>query len=160
MNLSLGLHRLPLIRGSNRLVCEVRSVHDVTDTSVIPNIIIFFSGASSRPKRALASGPEHPPGMLILLPRRDEAVGQRNATSVCMTSEIPRFMSVEDRPWFTVPLAWVWRGPKIWEWGTKYYPNLHINMLPSPHGIPFYPLSHCVHPPRVASDLASSLICL
>ena len=83
-------------------------MHDVTDTSVIPNIIIFFDGASSRPKRTLADGPEHPPGMPVLLPRRHEAVGQRSPSSVCMTSEIPRFMSVEDRPWFIDPLAWIW----------------------------------------------------
>lgn len=113
MNLSIGLDRIPLIRRSNRLVCEVRSVHDVTDTLCnseynLFSSLVFLPG----PKRALA-GPEHP-GMPILLPRRDEAVGQRNAPSVCMTSEIPRFMSVEDRPWFMVPLAWARRGGN-WE---------------------------------------------
>lgn len=49
MNPPLGLDRVPLIRRSNRVVCEVRSVHDVTDTSVIPNIIIFFSASFPGP---------------------------------------------------------------------------------------------------------------
>lgn len=81
MNPPLGLDRVLLIRRSNRVICEVRSVHDVTDTSVIPNIIIFLLCFFSGPKRALASGPEHPPGMPILLPR-GEAVEQRNAPSL------------------------------------------------------------------------------
>jgi hypothetical protein len=86
-NLPLWLDRTAMIRQSEGTVCEVRSVHDVTYNSVIHYILHRSLALLPGPKRALADGPEHPPGMPVLLPRLD--AGGADKCTVCCLYDIP-----------------------------------------------------------------------
>jgi hypothetical protein len=143
MNLSLGLDRTAMICRSESTVCEVRSVHDVTDNSVIQNIFASFSGASfwaqagtSRWSRASTRDARLSSPFLCRWGRQ---------CTVCCLYDIPDSaldVSVErigpDRSRFPSPRSAAVRVRST----PKYPPRLHINMHPSPHG---FVLSHSLY---------------